>query len=430
MGSSYQSLKPGHFVIMPTFRCNAKCVHCQHSCSSQRDEVMDLALFRSVVLQALDTGCKALCLSGGEPFLLPDYIHAAADVCRRQNHRLVIQTNGFWGGDRARACALLEGLQNVTQIGFSVDTSHMQQIPIDNLLGAIEAAIDSEITRISVSVAYRTKNEYSLIKQIFAQRFPGIEVTGWPVLPVGRAVQHAYLWENIPAHSWDCLQRNCGAQLEFCPIVHPNGDLHFCYRVVMALERRDPLIIGNLTDTNLADLLATQQSSLAMFIVSYGGGGLGYLLRDSPFENLLDAHYINVCHFCYDILARADVVNYLTELLGTAELRLRVVEEFEHVHKSGEKKERTSRKETIVVCNGSRCASKGRSYSIINYLNNRLVESGRRFAVDIEVIDCLKACAKGPNILLKSQNRMIHGVTKESIDSLLDDIVPLTICDY
>ncbi len=67
-------LRPGPIVVMPLFTCNVSCQHCQHACSPVRRERMPFDLFESVVHQALDTNFTSLCLSGGEPFLLPSYI--------------------------------------------------------------------------------------------------------------------------------------------------------------------------------------------------------------------------------------------------------------------------------------------------------------------------------------------------------------------
>ncbi|MCL5099184.1 MAG: radical SAM protein, partial [Candidatus Omnitrophica bacterium] len=287
MQTDFRRLKPGILVIVPTFRCNLRCEHCQHSCSPERGEQMPIDLFRSVAEQALQTNIASLCISGGEPFLLPDHVKAAAALCRAHGRNLVIQTNGFWGRNRQRARQYLETLDGITVLGFSIDAAHLREIPLETVLSAMDTAIDMGITKMSVSVAHKSEIEFDVLKKEFTRRYPGLDVVGWPILPVGRAALHPALSAGVPAFQWDSLQRSCGAQLEFSPIVHPTGELHLCYRVVMALEQSDPLIVGSLARHSLADLISNVASRLCMFIVCMGGGGLGYLLDDSPFAGLL-----------------------------------------------------------------------------------------------------------------------------------------------
>lgn len=280
-------MRKGHFVIEPTFQCNVCCDHCVHESSWERRERMPLELFRSCINQALKQGWTTICVSGGEPFLLPDYIRAAAELCFEQGVDLVIQTNGFWGQNPVKARKMLQNMTGITQIGFSVDKVHLKEIGLEPVLHAIKATIEAGIHNVSASIAYQTNLEFQILKEQFTSRFPGFVVEGWPILPVGRAKNHPELRVDCLAYPWDQLKRNCDAQIQLRPVVHPNGSLHFCYQAVMALEEKDPLQLGNLNEYMLAELLGNVQNRLLMFMLAYGGGGLGYLLHKSPYEGLL-----------------------------------------------------------------------------------------------------------------------------------------------
>lgn len=157
-------MRKDFIVIIPSFKCNIACDHCQHSCSSDREERMPLELFCSCINQALDLGWKQICLSGGEPFLIPEYIESAAKICRERNAKLIIQTNGFWGKNLTHAKLMLEKMKGITQIGFSIDKSHLKEIKLDYVLDAIKAAVESGINSISISISYQTFNEFEVLE--------------------------------------------------------------------------------------------------------------------------------------------------------------------------------------------------------------------------------------------------------------------------
>jgi MoaA/NifB/PqqE/SkfB family radical SAM enzyme len=418
-------MKPGHFVIMPTFRCNISCDHCQHACNPERREAMSLGLFRTIASQAVEAGFSALCLSGGEVFLLPDYLKAAADICKERSKPLIVQTNGFWGRNRNTARRQLRSLEGIAQIGFSIDSSHLRHIPIETVIGAMDAAVDAGITKLSVSISYKTQEECNVLSEELGRRFPGISIVGWPVLPVGRAALHPELFAEVPDYPWECLQRSCGAQVDFSPVVHPGGELHFCYRVVMALERSDPLILGNCSESSIDRLLSSASNRLASFLVSFGGGGLGYLLLNSPFEGRLSDRYHSVCHFCYSILSDPQTANYVLALLSSAELDARIAEGFERAcWKASPTKAQRRPSKRIQVCNGKHCGKGKRNHPLIHYLLNRLVETGKSRFVDVKVVDCLNSCETGPNFRIVDEKLVMKAIVRGDIDRLVDRLTP------
>ncbi len=67
-----------------TFRCNNNCIHCYCNTppndASEMAREMDTGMIRDIISQLADQGCLWLLLTGGEPFLRPDfkeiYLHA------------------------------------------------------------------------------------------------------------------------------------------------------------------------------------------------------------------------------------------------------------------------------------------------------------------------------------------------------------------
>ena len=414
-------LKLGFVVIEPTFRCNVRCDHCIHECSPERRERLTPPLFRSCIAQAAQLGCGTICLSGGEPFLVPGYVRVAGELCRESGANLVVQTNGFWGRDYSNAQKILAGMPGITQMGFSVDKAHLKELGLDPLLNAITATIEAGILNVSLSISFQSTHEFSVLKQVFTSRYPGIEVEGWPILPIGRAKRNPELTAGHAAFAWEQLQRNCDAQRRLNPVVHPNGDLHACYRPVMALDGRDPLVLGNLKEHTLAELLRNVDNRLFMYIVAYGGGGLGYLLHKSPHEELLKRKYQAVCHFCYEVLSRPDVVSYLRGILASGEVAARVAAGLEQAY-GGWKENAAAVRERIVICNGASCGRNHRNYPIIHYLLNRVMEAGKTNLVKVETVNCLKSCGTGPNLYLADREKLVQGVNMATIDAIVAEL--------
>jgi len=414
-------MKRGHFVLLPTFQCNITCDHCLHASGPHRSETMELGLFESILCQAMDIGFTTLCLSGGEPFLLPEHVRTAAALCRHRKCALVIQTNGFWGKNRGAAGSLLASMPGISQLGFSVDGAHLKFLGYDTYFGAIDAAYAQGISNLSISIAYGEKAEYERIKENLLQSFPGLAITGWPIQPIGRGQQKQTLNFQEGPFSWECLPRNCDIQKTFSPVVHPDGSLHGCYHAVMALEAKDPLILGNLGHHSLKELMGAVNNRLLFFLMGHGGGGLGYLIKDTYVGKKMFGKYIDVCHFCHDLLSDKETLSYVQDLLGTGILDARLTHGLSYACREN-KASKTNWAEEILICQGRSCSKNRQNAVITNYLRNRLVETGKRGMVELSPIDCLNNCDNGPNLFLTQAHTLIPSLTREKIDCFVDQL--------
>jgi NADH:ubiquinone oxidoreductase subunit E len=377
----------------------------------------------SCIHQAITYGWKTICITGGEPFLVPELLYTTSNLCRKNDVNIAIQTNGFWGKNPKKYLELLRSLRGITQLGFSIDKAHLVFVEIEYIVKAIQYAISSGINRISVSVSYQTLVEYETIKSQFQSIFPGIEVVGWPILPIGRAKYHPELSVDYFAYTWDRLQRNCDLQRQMNPVIHPNGDFHPCYRTVMALEEKDPLILGNVIEKPFEELLLVKNNLLLLFILAYGGGGLGYLLKNSPFEDLLNQKHQSVCHFCYNVLSSQDALTYMQNILYQGGVEPKIMAGLEKL-KMNWKRQPKNYSEVIKICKGKSCGYNQKNYPVMNYLINRLYETNKSQYIKVEFVDCLNSCGYGPNLFLESKNQLIQQATLEIVDNILDQIKP------
>jgi radical SAM protein with 4Fe4S-binding SPASM domain len=103
-GSFFQRLKarlaqgrlPLEGSLEVTFRCNLRCVHCYlGDFRSGIPELRELSLaeIRGVLDQVTDAGCMDLLLTGGEPFVRPDFLDIY-DYAKRKGLLVTVFTNG------------------------------------------------------------------------------------------------------------------------------------------------------------------------------------------------------------------------------------------------------------------------------------------------------------------------------------------------
>ena len=91
--------------------------------------------------------------------------------------------------------------------------------------------------------------------------------------------------------------------------------------------------------------------------------------------------------------------HYLEELLAAESFPPLIAAALERAY-AGWERDECAVCERIVICNGPNCGRNHRTYPIIHYLFNRLVESNMSHLVKIETVNCLKSCPTGPNLYL------------------------------
>lgn len=71
---------PAFMIISLTRQCNLTCKGCYANLQFDPDaQEMDVTRFRQVLSQAQELGVSIILLGGGEPFLRPDFLHAASE---------------------------------------------------------------------------------------------------------------------------------------------------------------------------------------------------------------------------------------------------------------------------------------------------------------------------------------------------------------
>src|SRR5262245_41246485 len=118
--------RPDYLSFAGTYQCNLSCAHC--CVPIEWADRLDVGAALRFLEDARAEGVGTLGLTGGEPFLYPEFVHA---VCRRAaalGFRFDrIATNGVWHADVAHLEAVLAPLADAGytgKLGLSVDKFH------------------------------------------------------------------------------------------------------------------------------------------------------------------------------------------------------------------------------------------------------------------------------------------------------------------
>src|SRR5439155_26610893 len=110
-----RTFRPNYLSFAGTYQCNLSCPHC--CVPIEWPDRLDIDVAVRFLEDAAAYGIGILGLTGGEPFLYPEFVHT---VCRRAAELGFrfdkIMTNGVWHGNRQH---LEETLGTLAATGFS-----------------------------------------------------------------------------------------------------------------------------------------------------------------------------------------------------------------------------------------------------------------------------------------------------------------------
>jgi len=121
-----RTFRPNYLSFAGTYQCNLNCPHC--CVPIEWPDRLDIKVAVSFLEDAFRYGIRILGLTGGEPFLYPEFVLA---ICRRAAQLGFqfdkIMTNGVWFKDRSHLESMLHELADTGftgKLGLSVDKFH------------------------------------------------------------------------------------------------------------------------------------------------------------------------------------------------------------------------------------------------------------------------------------------------------------------
>lgn len=311
-----RTFRPNYLSFAGTYQCNLSCPHC--CVPIEWPERLDIAAAVRFLEDAHAQGIGILGLTGGEPFLYPEFVQA---VCRRAvelGFRFdKVMTNGLWYEDTTQLEAVLQELAATGysgKLGLSVDKFHGMETKKVAVFCCTVRRIFNRDNILSLSYASRRPDqglepvqalataldaviEWSPVLGRYLLVAPDLTMTlNWNHLaPVERAERFHRGWDG----SW--------FQEDYCEgpgqalIVTPRGEVKPCCGFASDL---DQLTIGNIYHDSVAQII--RRARRHPYVGKVFREGLT-AIRDEILARdpaALPGATSNQCFFCWYVLTR------------------------------------------------------------------------------------------------------------------------------
>lgn len=289
----------GMLSFAVTLRCNLRCKHCIMSADAQGLD-MDPVVLRGWLEEAAQIKrIKAVCFTGGEPFLVYNTLKEASSLAHDLGFKVSMVTNGYWATSMPRAMELLKGLSHLDLMTISFDRYHLEFLSLETLKTAIRAGQEAGIhTDIRVSFLDDEEKDMDEAARLLEGALDREKITAQPIMRAGRAASEL---DREKFHSFE-LDIPCVNASR--PLVHPDGAMHVCCGPAYTLPYDNPLWLGNARQTSLTQVAEEAQYNLALQIIrSQGPYHLWKMVRGDDLEDLKRYDTTNLCSFCMSIMS-------------------------------------------------------------------------------------------------------------------------------
>jgi pyruvate-formate lyase-activating enzyme len=311
-----RTFRPNYLSFAATYQCNLSCPHC--CVPIEWPDRLDIDVAVRFLEDAHRYGIRMLGLTGGEPFLYPEFVLA---ICRRAAQLDFqfdkIMTNGIWFQSRTHLEDLLQQLAAAGfsgKLGLSVDKFHGVETESLTEFCRVARRVFGRDNVISISYASRAPDQGLEPVHALAKKLGGIvewsEVLGryllvtpdltmtlnWNHLaPVERAERFTGGWDGVWFQEDYC--EGPGQAL----IVNPRGEVKPCCGFASDL---DQLTIGNIYQHSVKEII--RRARKHPYVGRVFREGLTsirdeILTRD---PNTLPGITSNHCFFCWYVLTR------------------------------------------------------------------------------------------------------------------------------
>lgn len=316
-GPRIHRFRPNYLSFSGTYQCNLTCPHC--CVPIEWPDRLDIAVALRFVEEAHAEGIRILGLTGGEPFLYPEFVLAIVERAAQLGFRFdKIMTNGVWFREEAQLQDVLRKLKDcgfTGKLGLSVDKFHGIQTDKLAMFCRTARRIFERDTVLSLSYA-STEPDKGLepIRKLANELDAVIE---WSemlhrYLLVGPDFTMTLNWnhlatveraEKLPGDPWDgewFAEDYCEGPGQAL-IVNPKGEVKPCCGFASDL---DQLTIGNIHTDSAKQVI--EQGRKHPYVGKLFREGLT-AIRDEILArdpNLLPGATSNHCYFCWYVLTR------------------------------------------------------------------------------------------------------------------------------
>lgn len=289
------------------YRCNASCAHCVLRAGPDRREAMapaDLLAWIEQLAEYRGHHVRALALTGGEPFSMPDLLAVAERRATELGFLVTAVTNAFWARTAREASAALRRHPGLLGLGFSTDAYHLPFVPLDHVRHAAAAA--EELGRAwEIEVCTESLDDPAFRRLVDELRTfaPPERIRVVPTFAAGRALE-----ARAPGARRTAPAPPCSAcDVAGTPMIFPDGRVMACIGPVIDVPGAHPLCLGDLRQRTVPELLDRAELDPVLHAIRvWGPHRIVSELRTRGGGRLLPAswHELSPCDACHQLVQR------------------------------------------------------------------------------------------------------------------------------
>ncbi|MBF6183381.1 radical SAM protein [Nocardia otitidiscaviarum] len=306
-----------------TNRCPLTCAHCITDSSPRARGDLSWKQVEAAVRSAAQF-VDGVCITGGEPMLLPDLAMASIRFTRSLGLRSSMVTSGYWARDKDKTTEIITRLAaaGLDKLAVSFDQYHLVQptapyIGEDTLHRLLSAATNTDMELVVQYCGPQHHDAYALAEKA-ADRF-GARFEAAEVLPFGRGIQLARARratiDEVPETACGVVGR---------PVLTPEGDLYTCCGPARGAPADSPLRLPISRVDDVGDALAGAARDPIINAIYVRGPRRMFDMLSTPAQERVSTKLRNgsMCALCRAITDDPDAVIELRAALGPLALQL------------------------------------------------------------------------------------------------------------
>ena len=305
-------------VFSVTYDCPVTCKYCVTQSGPDNGPWLSAEFMISAMKETAAFGLlRGVVFTGGEPLVRRKEVEKALRFAASRKLWSRIVTNAYWATTPKRAEDTLRSLKEsgLSEINFSCDDLHQENIPIHCIANAFRAARNLEIPTL---IAHkRVKHETISIQ--FLSQYLGVALKEFKpgrvnprfdiyssayTVPIGFGSEWLKEEDYIIYPKGQSFQNPCSAVFN-CLVVSPTKQIKLCCG---RIDQDGPeLAFGRWGDVPLEQLIYDANSDLmANWLALEGPYGVMRFIQEKAPQIRFRRRYVNYCHLCNDIFTRKE----------------------------------------------------------------------------------------------------------------------------
>ncbi|NNH73742.1 radical SAM protein [Nocardia uniformis] len=306
-----------------TNRCPLTCAHCITDSSPRARGDLSWEQVEAAVRSAA-AYVDGVCVTGGEPMLLPELALASIELTRSLGLRSSMVTSGYWARDDNRATEIVRRLtaSGLDKLAVSFDQYHLVQptapyVGETTLHHLLSASSGTDLEMVVQYCGPQDHDAYDIATKS-AHRF-GARFEAAEVLPFGRGIQLA---RRRGATVDEVPETACGVVGR--PVLTPEGDLYTCCGPARGAPPDSPLRLPLGRADDVGDALSVASRDPIINALYVRGPRRMFNMLSDPARQRISANLLNgsMCSLCRAITDDPGAVVELRAALTPLALQL------------------------------------------------------------------------------------------------------------